>query len=216
MGDLAPSCIHTARLVCSNRRMHASVMHSSLTEVRLLVRADCMIADFDGERIVDVWTGVYASFVGCTFDGITLYEHAGLGGEAILGVSAVSLQFSHDVWRESTRDTFLRPEGCKFDGDAMPALVGQDYGMNVVELYADAQSASATECLTFTNTRGCKGGAKPLDEAVPGFLNSSSPWLSTTMEVPTTAFAAAEHSGACCSIVLGRFLYAAKVWVQSG
>ena len=195
--------VYTANFVCCNGRMHTSVMHRSLAEARLLVPADCMIADFDGERIVDVWTGVYASFVDCTFDGNTLYEHTGQRGEAIIGVFSNSLAHSEDVWRESIRDMFLRLKGCMFDGDAMPTLVGHDFGTNVVEIYADPQSASATECLTFKNMGGCKGGAKPLDEAVPGFLNSSSPWLSTTMEAPTTPFPAADHSGACYSLVLG-------------
>ena len=133
---------------------------------------------------MDVWEGVSAVLVDCTFDGNTLYEQdTGLRGEAIIGLSDAPQVYRNAGCCSSLANTLLRHERCSFEGDAMPTLVGQDYGTREAMIYADSQSASATECLIYTILNGCKGGAEPLDATGDGFLNSSSAWFTTVQQV---------------------------------
>lgn len=79
--------------------------------------------------------------------------------------------------------TQVRLEGCTFSSDSLPKLVSHDFGIQEAAFFSDPQSASASVCASYTNTRGCKGGALPLEEAGPNFLNSSNPWLEEVEQV---------------------------------
>ena len=155
--------------------------------------ADCIFADFDGNKITSAYWGGKLSLVDCTFQGNTI-----LGTDAN---GAVILADAGDV----RPDTEILLDGVAFKENTTPVLLADNRGADTSQasFYGDISGVTGTGSKCVFDGADEKSAspvcesltAKGLSLAGTGFLTTESPWLLDVQEVRWSQPALACSSG---------------------